>query len=80
MNEVGKYLQKCRKASGATQADVARYLGYESNQYISNVERGQCLPTLWSAEKWCECVGANKKLLGKLMIEAKTHEIREVLG
>lgn len=43
---VGRYLKDCREARGLTQKEVAQALGLTSAQYISNCERGLCLPSL----------------------------------
>ena len=69
MEEVGKYLRKCREKAGATQKEVSKYLGYNSPQYISNVERGVCGPAVDKVDAWCECVGASKKLVLRLMVK-----------
>ena len=42
---LGGYLKQKRKASGLTQWDVAKELGYTSPQFISNFERGLCAPS-----------------------------------
>lgn len=77
MNHVGEYLKKCREKAGATQAEVSRFLGYDSAQFISNVERELCGPPLETVNDWCECVGANKKLVQKLMIKHYEDRIGE---
>lgn len=42
---IGEYLHDCRKAAGYTQNEVAEHLGYKTNQYVSNIERGICEPS-----------------------------------
>lgn len=39
----GKWLRNCRKQARITQADLAKALGYDSSQLISNIERGASL-------------------------------------
>jgi len=39
---LGEYLMACRKNAGFTQKDISDKLGYDSPQYISNIERGVC--------------------------------------
>jgi transcriptional regulator with XRE-family HTH domain len=39
----GKWLRNCRKQAHVTQAELAKALGYESSQLISNIERGVSL-------------------------------------
>jgi len=45
-NQIGKVLRMARISAGCSQADLAKSLGYKSPQYISNYERGTCLPSL----------------------------------
>lgn len=42
--KLGVELQKARVEIGLTQIEVAKKLGYDSAQFISNFERGVCLP------------------------------------
>jgi len=42
--EVGLFLKEKRVAAGLTQRQVSDHLGYESPQFVSNWERGECLP------------------------------------
>lgn len=44
MSKLGDYLKEKRTAAGKTQWDVARALGYKTNQFISNFERGVSIP------------------------------------
>lgn len=39
----GKWLRNCRKQARITQAELAKALGYDSSQLISNIERGVSL-------------------------------------
>jgi transcriptional regulator with XRE-family HTH domain len=39
----GKWLRTCRKQARITQAELAKALGYDSSQLISNIERGVSL-------------------------------------
>lgn len=42
--KLGVELQKARVEIGMTQLEVAKKLGYEGAQFVSNFERGTCLP------------------------------------
>ena len=44
-NKIGTYLKNLRNQAGLSQGDVATKLGYNSNQFISNIERGVCTPS-----------------------------------
>lgn len=39
----GKWLRDCRRQAHITQSDLAKALGYDSSQLISNIERGVSL-------------------------------------
>lgn len=39
----GQWLRNCRKQARITQAELAKALGYDSSQLISNIERGVSL-------------------------------------
>ena len=42
---LGSFLSGSRKAAGLTQAQAAKRMRGVSNQYISNIERGLCVPS-----------------------------------
>jgi transcriptional regulator with XRE-family HTH domain len=46
MRTLNEYLRQKRLASGLSQLDVARVLGYASPQFVSNWERGLVSPPL----------------------------------
>ena len=79
MKTLGQYLKACREKTGETQLNVAHYLGYNSPQFISNVERSICGPALETVEAWCGYVGANRKLVLKLMVETYEEKVAESL-
>ena len=43
---LGSFLREVRKSEKLPQATVAKHLGYTSVQYVSNVERGVCSPSM----------------------------------
>lgn len=43
---IGTFLKSRRIERGLTQAELAKALGYSSPQFVSNWERGLCLPPL----------------------------------
>jgi transcriptional regulator with XRE-family HTH domain len=44
--EFGKMLKQAREQQGVSQGELAKALGYSSPQYVSNYERGLCLPPM----------------------------------
>lgn len=51
---VGDFLRKRRTQAGLTQSELAELLSYSSAQFISNWERGLCLPPLEVLPKLCD--------------------------
>ncbi|MCB9025345.1 MAG: helix-turn-helix transcriptional regulator [Bdellovibrionaceae bacterium] len=49
--KMGKYFKKYREKKGLQQKDVANALGYSSPQFISNMERGLCMPPISKLKK-----------------------------
>jgi transcriptional regulator with XRE-family HTH domain len=45
-SRLSQYLKTCRKSARLTQHDVAIKMNLKSSQYVSNVERGNCPPSL----------------------------------
>lgn len=66
---VSQYLREKRLESGKTQMEAARYLGHSTAQYISNLERGLCEPSVEMAINLCEFYGGSRKDLYELMID-----------
>lgn len=81
MIKVGVYLAEKRAKSKKTQKDVSLHLGLSNNaQYISNVERGLCNPTLAHLGKWCEFIGANKNTVFRSLCSEYRAKVRDGLG
>lgn len=80
MRHAGIHLKKCREEYGVTQVEVALHLGYDSPQFISNVERGVSDPPLKSVNAWCKFVGADKYKVLKGMVSSYHDRIQQVLG
>lgn len=46
-----QFFKNARERQGLTQADVAKVLGYDTAQFISNWERGQSYPPIKATRK-----------------------------
>lgn len=44
--DLGTYLRRKRLAAGLSQMYVGKQLGHSNAQFVSNIERGVCLPPL----------------------------------
>jgi transcriptional regulator with XRE-family HTH domain len=58
-HKIGTYLKDLRNQTGLSQGDVANKLGYHSNQFISNVERGVCTPSPSIIHNFLEVYGVS---------------------
>lgn len=76
---LGEYLQRCRKQAGFTQNQVAKSLGYTSPQYISNVERGVCLPCFKELSKYTTMIGADTNKVKNGMLTFYKNKIEKAL-
>lgn len=59
MTATGALIKSARLNAGLSQGKLARKLGYETPQYISNIERGLCSLNLRKAKKLCKATGMN---------------------
>lgn len=55
------YLRQCRLKSKMSQGNVACDMGYESNQYVSNWERGLTTPSPKVLTVFCEVCEIDRK-------------------
>ncbi len=74
---LGDYLRRRRLASGLSQMDVARTLGYASAQFISNWERGLCYPPLDTLYKLIPIYALKQETLLRLMLEDTKRNLTE---
>lgn len=64
---LGQYLSDLRRSAGVSQLDAAEYMGFTSSQYISNIERGICIPSLEYLIASCELYNVKPKELIKVV-------------
>lgn len=75
MTKIGTLIFRARKKQKYTQLDVAEYLGHESVQYISNIERGLCSLTPHSFK----LIGDFLEITKKSLINASVADYRAKL-
>ncbi len=75
---VSKFLKECRLAAGYSQQNVAEKIGC-SKQFVSNWERGQCLPSPKQIPTLNKMFKLQKNELAELVIHAKTLDLRSAL-
>jgi transcriptional regulator with XRE-family HTH domain len=73
---VSSFLREKRLESGLTQMEAARHLGHSTAQYISNLERGLCEPSVEMAINLCEFYGGSRKELYDLMLDLYESQLK----
>ena len=72
MNQtVGTKLRKLREVKGLSQHELARRLGYATNSYISNVEKGIFVPPEDKLEKIAQALEVPFEWIKEVLLEAK---------
>ena len=72
--ELGIYFKNVRKEGGLTQVQVSKKLGHATCQYISNVERGACVPSAKYVKVLCRI--ARHSLFDTIEMCIKTYEYK----
>lgn len=75
---LGVKLKKAREEAGLTQDTVAEKLKYESSQFVSNFERGECLPPKKIVKVLAKMYKIDEKDLIKDFVEAEVKLIRNL--
>lgn len=78
-HSLGIFLQQQRLKKGMSQGDVAKELGYSTNQFVSNWERGLCAPPLDSLAKLTMLCEINRDELMQVMMEDAKRQIEKKL-
>ena len=67
----GEYARKLRRKAGLSQNDVAKILGLQSGQMVSDFERGLCFPPLRKLDLLAEAYRTPLKIVFNRMYEEK---------
>lgn len=76
--EIGLFLKRQRLKSGLTQKNISDAFHLSSTQFVSNWERGCCLPPMEYLPQLCKILNIDKELLIKIYIEQTEIEINAV--
>ncbi|MES2965742.1 MAG: helix-turn-helix transcriptional regulator [Bdellovibrionota bacterium] len=76
---ISHFFREKRTAAGLTQFESATNLGHSTAQYISNLERGLCEPSLEMALKLCDMYSVPKRELYDLLLEVYEQELKKRL-
>lgn len=77
---LGTLLKDARIKQGFSQRDISTKLGYTSPQFISNIERGLCMPPLRQLKVMIELYNLNREEVADLIINAQGDFVRSQLG
>lgn len=71
----GQKLRKLREAKGVTQQELAMKLGYVTNSYVSDVEKGQFIPSEANLKKIAKVFNISLSRLKDQLLESKLEEM-----
>lgn len=71
----GQKLKKLRVERGITQHELAKKLGYISNSYIADVEKGKFIPSKKKLKKIAKAMKLSYSQINNLLTESKIEEI-----
>jgi len=78
--DLGRFLKFHRKNQALTQWDIAKVLGYESPQFVSNFERGLCCPSLDSLPVLCKLYKIEPKKVIDFMLKAEEEKLKALFN
>ncbi len=78
-SELSGFLKNARLAKNMTQLEAARAIGHATSQYISNIERDLCSPSLEMAVRLADLYEVPKREFYKLMSSIYDFELRSAL-
>lgn len=76
----GKLIRSYREASGLTQGEVTKKLGYTSPQYLSNQERGLSAVPDKKINALCATIKMPVKVLMRAKLNARKQELEQATG
>jgi len=71
----GQKLRNLREEKGITQQELAEKLGYVTNSYVSDVEKGQFIPSEANLKKIAKVFNSPLARLKDLLLESKLEEM-----
>jgi transcriptional regulator with XRE-family HTH domain len=71
----GQKLRRLRIEKGLTQQQLAERLGYVTNSYISDVEKGHFIPSRDKLKKIARALGVPFKVLDDMLLESRLESL-----
>lgn len=78
--QLEKYLRDIRLEAGLTQFDVAEKAGYETNQLVSNIERGLAPAAPSYIKALCQLTKTKPEIIIEMMTEIYAQKLRNAVG
>ena len=72
---INEFLRHACEKAEMTQMDAASFLGHSTAQYLSNLERGLCAPSVEMAIRLCEFYRAKRAEMYDVMVDAYEREL-----
>ena len=71
----GQKLRKLRQEKGLTQQQLAEKLGYVTNSYVSDVEKGKFIPSEEKLREIAKALNVSLSKIKDLLLEAKIEDL-----
>ncbi|MFZ6016826.1 MAG: helix-turn-helix domain-containing protein [Nitrospirota bacterium] len=71
----GQRIRKLRMEGGISQQELAKRLGYKTNSYISDVERGNFIPSEGKLKEIAKALGVSFSKIKDFLLESKLEEM-----
>ena len=75
MTVFGKKLRKIRKEKGISQGKLAQKLGYRTNSYIADVEKGKFIPSEEKLKRIAKALDIPFSQIKELLMESKLEDL-----
>jgi transcriptional regulator with XRE-family HTH domain len=72
---ISKFLREKRLSAGLSQGDVAKKLGYQSAQFVSNWERNLCRPPVETLRKIAQIYNIDPDQMFEIALESSIEDI-----
>jgi len=77
---LGQFIAQKREAAGKSQREVAEELGYQTSQFVSNVEQGKAPLPIDKIKAWARSIKADSREIFQMVDRVRSAEDREVFN
>lgn len=75
MMALSQKLRRIRKEKGISQQELAQRLGYKSNSYIADIEKGKFIPSKEKLKKIAKALDISFSQIKEMLIESKLEDL-----